>query len=261
VDAEAFADAVNLSALYLYPYVDTFAESALLGCASLTDVHVDGADGSLCEAVRTALPKGAILQYRSPYKQLRIRLALHEPTASIADFRIGDTVFPFTEIVREDRIEALDVRIGDIAAVVGKSAVIHGEIPEGASTKSSAGTDFLYENEGMGISGARAILECTVCEVFDGRVFLSGNPSFPNTVFYSSRDNTGRMNPTYFGSLNYFNDGIAGFTVKSLLAAGDSLAVFKSGDDGGGSIYYHTPESTNSSLLPKPPGFFRLFPH
>jgi hypothetical protein len=59
------------------------------------------------------------------------------------------------------------------------------------------------------------------------------------------------MNPTYFGSLNYFNDALAGFPVKSLLAAGDSLAVFKSGDDGGGSIYYHTPEATASPLLPK----------
>ncbi|MBR2324648.1 MAG: leucine-rich repeat protein [Clostridia bacterium] len=251
VGAEAFSNATSLFALYLYPYIDSLGENALFGCAALSTVHVDGASGSLSEVVQAALPAGATIRYRSPYKQLHVRLALHEPTASIADFRIGDTVFPFTETVRDGLIEALDVQIGDVGSVIGKSAVIHGESPEGTGAKSSAGTDFLYENKDAGISGARAILDCTVCEVFDGRVFLSGNPSFPNTVFYSARDNTGRMNPTYFGSLNYFNDGIAGFTVKSLLAAGDSLAVFKSGDDGGGSIYYHTPESTGISLLPK----------
>ncbi len=251
VGEQAFLDATRLSDLYLYPYIGTFASNALLGCTALHTVHVDGTDGSLGETVRSALPEGAALAYRSPYKQLRIRLPLHEPTASIADFRIGDTVFSFTEVLREEKLAAIEVRIADVAAVLGKVAVIHGEMPEGEGAKSSAGTDFLYENKDAGIGGAMAILGCTVCEVFDGRVFLSGNPAFPNTVFYSARDNTGRMNPTYFGSLNYFNDGIAGFTVKSLLAAGDSLAVFKSGDDGGGSIYYHTPESTGIPLLPK----------
>ena len=36
-----------------------------------------------------------------------------------------------------------------------------------------------------------------------------------------------------------------------MLAAGDSLAVFKSGDDGGGSIYYHTPKETGIDIMPK----------
>ena len=36
-----------------------------------------------------------------------------------------------------------------------------------------------------------------------------------------------------------------------MLATGDSLAVFKSGDDGGGSIYYHTPMETGADILPK----------
>jgi hypothetical protein len=110
--------------------------------------------------------------------------------------------------------------------------------------------DFLAIRDGE-ISGKDAIFGCTVAESFDGRIFLSGNPKLPNTVFYSSRDLTGRNNPLYFGVLNYFNDGIGGFGVESMLAAGDSLAVFKSGDDGGGSSYYHTPKETGIVIMPK----------
>ena len=248
---EAFAGATALTSLYLHPYLQAFATNVLSGCSALRNVHVDGPSGSLPEAVLTAVPSSAVIAYQSPYKRLRIRMPLHEPTAAITDFRIGETVFPFSEIKESDTVTALDVQIADVASITGASAVIQGEMPESTGTKSTVGTDFLYENSDKQISGAQAILHCTICEVFDGRVFFSGNPDFPNTVFYTERDGTGGMNPTYFGSLNYFNDGIAGFRVKSLLAAGDSLAVFKSGDDGGGSIYYHTPESTGISVLPK----------
>ncbi len=105
--------------------------------------------------------------------------------------------------------------------------------------------------DGATVSDEAAIKGCRICESYDGRIFLSGNPSLPNTVFYSSRGMSGRNEPTYFGALNYFNDGTGAFTVTSLLTAGDSLAVFKSGDDGGGSIFYHTPKETDMDILPK----------
>ncbi len=251
IGAEAFAEAGVLSALYLYTGVESIEKNALSGCPALSHVYVDGASEGLSESVRASIPETASFIFRSPYKKLRMRLPLHEPTAAVTEFRIGETVFPFTEVRADGNITALDIIVPDHTAAVGKSAVIHGEMPENIGTQSTVGTDFLSENKDTGISGVEAILGCTVCESFDGRVFLSGNKSCPNTVFYSTRDDTGQMNPTYFGSLNYFNDGIAGFGVKSLLAAGDSLAVFKSGDDGGGSIYYHRPESTGISLLPK----------
>lgn len=100
-------------------------------------------------------------------------------------------------------------------------------------------------------NGYSAITGCTVAEVFDNRVFLSGNPELPNTVFYSSIERAGMQNPLYFGALNYFNDGVGGYPVRAILAANDSLAVFKSGDDGSGSIFYHTPTVTGDDYVPK----------
>ncbi len=100
-------------------------------------------------------------------------------------------------------------------------------------------------------SAIDAVLGCTVAEVFDGRVFLSGNPQLPNTVFYSS-NSTGRANaPLYFGVHDYFTDGIGSYPVKAMLAVRDSLAIFKSGDDGSGSIFYHTSKSTGEDYAPR----------
>ena len=250
IGASAFSGCAALTTLYLPTGIKSIGENAFSGCAALSSIHIDGASEDLDSTVSAAFPAGAALTYKSQFKERLLEFALHEPTASIADFRIGEESAPYTCITEGATIKALRVLLSDYTKVIGKEAVISADMLDNIGYKSKEGNDFLYENQGCA-GGVNAILGCRVCEVFDGRVFLSGNPNFPNTVFYSARDNTGQMNPTYFGSLNYFNDGIAGFTVKSLLAAGDSLAVFKSGDDGGGSIYYHTPESTNSSLLPK----------
>jgi hypothetical protein len=98
---------------------------------------------------------------------------------------------------------------------------------------------------------AYAPLECPVCELFDGRIFLAGGKRFPNTVFYTERDSGGRTNPTYFGVYNRFDDGIGSFAVNAMLSVGNTLAVFKENDDGSGSIFYHTPQQTNEGVVTK----------
>ena len=251
IGENAFASCAALETLYLHAGLKVAGEYAFSGCAALKSIHIDGAAEDLDGAVLAALPEDATFTYKSQYKERLLHLPLHEPTATITSFRVGENSSSFTPIKEDGRITALRLLLADYTAAIGKEVLIEAEMIDNVGYKSDVGTDFLYENQNYPGGSVNAIFGCRVCEVFDGRVFLAGNPDFPNTVFYSARDNTGQMNPTYFGSLNYFNDGIAGFTVKSLLAAGDSLAVFKSGDDGGGSIYYHTPEATNSSLLPK----------
>jgi hypothetical protein len=69
-------------------------------------------------------------------------------------------------------------------------------------------------------------------------------------VFYSTRaaDEAGAL---YFGDYDYFCDGTEGFGVVSLLASSASLIVFKEGDDGGGSVFYHTPKETGVDFVPK----------
>ena len=46
------------------------------------------------------------------------------------------------------------------------------------------------------VSMSSAINGCTLFDIFDDRIFLTGNPELPNTIFYALRDNTGYVNPS-----------------------------------------------------------------
>ena len=88
-------------------------------------------------------------------------------------------------------------------------------------------------------TGIEAICGCTKSAVFDGRVFLTGNPELPNTVFYSHRNLTGANDPTYFGAYNYFNDGDGNTPNVDLLSTPSMLMVLKNNTMQDGSVYYH----------------------
>jgi hypothetical protein len=91
-------------------------------------------------------------------------------------------------------------------------------------------------------TGIEAINGCTKSAVFDGRIFLTGNPALPNTVFYSNRNLTGANDPTYFGAYNYFNDGDGNTPNVDLLSTPSMLMVLKNNTVQDGSVYYHVGE-------------------
>ncbi len=191
------------------------------------------------------------INYSSYSYGIRVEIPIYSPAESIISVKLGNEVLADYETKMKDGL------IGSVmidknlrSELDGKEVTVEGVASPSQFTRHSVGSDFL-EEFGETVGGYDAIIGCTVCACFDGRVFVTGNPMLPSTVFYSSRDETGKNNPLYFGALNYFNDGVGSFGIGSLLATGDSLAVFKRGDDGGGSIYYHTPRETGIDLLPK----------
>ncbi len=101
------------------------------------------------------------------------------------------------------------------------------------------------------LSGKKAICCCRLAAAYDGRIFLSGNPALPNTVFHTLPDNSGENNPSYVGTLSYFNDGTASTPNHALLSTGNMLIVFKHDSDGEGAIFYHTAESTGIPFIPR----------
>lgn len=80
------------------------------------------------------------------------------------------------------------------------------------------------------------ITDCTIIQVFDNRVFASGNPNFPNRFWHSSLDN-----PTYWSDLDYYDDGNDNAAIKALVAGNNALWVFREPSQAHSSIFYHTP--------------------
>ena len=80
------------------------------------------------------------------------------------------------------------------------------------------------------------INKCTLLQVFDNRVFFSGNQDYPNTVWHCSLND-----PTYCSDLDYYNEGLDLSPVKGMVAGNNALWVFKEPSQANTTVFYHNP--------------------
>lgn len=80
------------------------------------------------------------------------------------------------------------------------------------------------------------INKCTMLQIFDNRVFFSGNPDHPNMVWNSSLND-----PSYVSDLDYYKEGMDDAAVKGLVAGNNALWVFREPSDANTTVFYHTP--------------------
>jgi hypothetical protein len=80
------------------------------------------------------------------------------------------------------------------------------------------------------------ILKCTLLQVFDNRVFFSGNKDYPNTVWHCSLND-----PSYCSDLDYYNEGLDNAQINGLVAGNNVLWVFREPSDANTTVFYHTP--------------------
>lgn len=80
------------------------------------------------------------------------------------------------------------------------------------------------------------ILNCTLLQVFDNRVFFSGNPDYPNVIWHSSLDD-----PAYVSDLDYYREGLDEAKVRGLVAGNNALWVFREPSQANTTVFYHTP--------------------
>lgn len=87
------------------------------------------------------------------------------------------------------------------------------------------------------VSGYRERIErCTMLEVFDNRVFFSGNQDYPNAVWHCSLDD-----PEYCSDLDYYCEGLDLAKVTGLVADNNALWVFKEPSQANTAVFYHNP--------------------
>ena len=80
------------------------------------------------------------------------------------------------------------------------------------------------------------ITNCTQIQVFDNRVFFSGNPDYPNYVWHCSLDN-----PAYCSDLDYYREGMDSAKIKGMVAGNNALWVFREPSEANTNVFYHTP--------------------
>ena len=243
IGKKAFYGCSNLSELYIGAGLESIGDLSLFGCRSLTSISYELSEEEIILINGASSITEKTVNYGTVYESLRITLPLHGDVESIDYVTVDGEDADYETEYDGDYIKNVTITFPTLADMTNVKIEIKGMLaPLGDEWSRKIGSVSSY-------SAYEAIAGCTVGEVFDGRVFLSGNPSFPNTVFYTERTKSNHEGEMYIGLYNYFNDGSGQYKVKTLLAVRDMLAVFKEGDDGDGSIFYHKREATNLDVV------------
>ena len=87
------------------------------------------------------------------------------------------------------------------------------------------------------VDGYREAIEgCTLLQVFDNRVFFSGNKTYPNTVWHCSLND-----PTYVSDTDYYREGLDSAQIRGMVAGNNALWVFREPSSANTTVFYHTP--------------------
>lgn len=78
--------------------------------------------------------------------------------------------------------------------------------------------------------------KCTLLEIFDNRVFFSGNPDYPNMLWHCSLED-----PTYCSDLDYYKEGMDDSKIKAIVSGNNALWVMKEPSQTNTTIFYHNP--------------------
>lgn len=91
-----------------------------------------------------------------------------------------------------------------------------------------------------------AISKCTVMDIFENRIFYSGNPDFPNTDWHSELNE-----PTYVTDLSYTEIGLDATPIIGYLRTGNEQAILK-GDGEDATVYmrYRAEDEEGNVLFP-----------
>ena len=233
IGRRAFRDCQSLTYLYLGSGVNSVGEEILDYCYGLDTVYYELGEEELKKIEGSDYLSRFKITYYTTYNEIKLALPFHDKVEKVNSVSVDGEEVDFATDENDGYIKSVIIKLDTIGDATGIKVVTSGYLaPLGSEWQSN------MTSNGE-TSTSDAIIHCTVAEVFDGRIFLSGNPDLPNTVFYTESMRAGQDGALYFGRYNYICDGVGSYKVRAMLAVRDMLAVFKEGDDGSGSIFYH----------------------
>lgn len=273
IGSGAMSNISGLRSIHLADSIEHIGDEAFANCPILSDMRLGASLHSVGNEIFASTPQLDTVKYAKGKEEfyaienisivpkkleinynpraVKIEIPLSTTAFYIEGVTVGGSAWAYEEKteINSDVVRGI-LLYADRDALEGKHVVTTGHFHYPTHSKSIE-TCSLFRTLQYEIPSSVIVYSSRVCECFDGRIFISGFSEAPNAVLYSSRDRSGKNNPLYFSIANYFEDGIGRYPVASMLAVGNSLAVFKKGDDGSGSIFYHTPTANDSPLVPK----------
>ena len=164
----------------------------------------------------------------SPYR-INTFIADGESTKYYLDVTsIGSDFVPFVTVDDEE------IGYNEMSVDYAKGVITFGQAPAAPKTDGQDNVKIKFKKT---VSRYKdSILNCSLLQVFDNRVFVSGNPTYPNTVWHCSLND-----PSYFSDLDYYREGMDEAAIKGLVAGNNALWVFRESGDSHTNVFYHTP--------------------
>ena len=244
IDEYGFYGCSGITYLYLGASFREFGIAALAATSTQMEIHYELDAESLALIKNVDILGERPLYYHVSHNEVSLGLRLMTPTASVSRVTVDGEA---AEYAYDPRSATVRMDFASVGEIEGREITVYGYIDNSGYTPEISEGDYLSTRVGRRMTPRACILGSRVSETFDGRIFLSGNPSLGGSVFYNTSPVGEDPHPLYFGSLCYFVDGVNDHPVNSLLASHGALAVFKSGDDTSGSIFYHTPTGVKSA--------------
>ena len=242
IDSNAFLRCTSLESILVGSGLTYLGGGAFSGCTSLKTVYYTARlDDFESISGHSQVDSSLLVKHNGIY-EVYVEIPIFSKISSVISVNIDGVDYSFDHVQRNGRIVGALISVANKKTIEGKMATVRAIAKTEAMTPGLSPTD---------MAGSAVIHGCTVSCVFGGRVFLSGNPNHPGTVFYTSLRKDGSEDPTYFGAYNHFRDGMGSSNVTSMISVGDYLAVFKESGATDGAIYCHTEKETESELIPR----------
>lgn len=233
IEHYCFFNCTALTTMYIGIGFSVLGVNAMNDCTALTNINYAGTREEWDAIQRIDQMSSYAVNCNVEDKSFKISLHVSKRLKNVSSVSINDVNVNFTF---DKSLYVVYVNLSDKSAFTTAKISVYGQV-----SRDSSGGAFYEKKPDFSTRPKQAITACTVGAVYDGRIFLSGNPYLPGYVFYSSATINGENDPTYFSTNNFFVDGNDEYAVTSMLATDDELIIFKAGDGGSGSIFYHKP--------------------
>ena len=176
---------------------------------------------------------------------------IHEEVNMLSDYRIntflgdGESLEFYLDVTSIDSdyppfvtVDGVDQSYGDFFSVDYAKGIIKFDEPSHApEAPDTDGQDNVVIKFKKTVPRYREIINnCRLVQVFDNRVFISGNDEYPNMLWHCKLND-----PTYFGDLSYYREGMDSAKIKGMVAGNNALWVFREPSDANTNVFYHVP--------------------